>query len=145
MAELESASFEIWHAGHSLFVRYTCALDDGDIDTVVSCFTQNATLESPIIGSYTGLDEVRRFAQRMAALKTEKGIQLRHMVTNLIVRSDGETAHATCYLLPCMTRDGHSELLPPSQYDCTLLRSSGRWLFEHRVVRADHEYVIADI
>ena len=50
-----------------LFVRYTTALDRGDVDTVVDCFTANAALESPVIGVIAGADAIRAFAGRFAA------------------------------------------------------------------------------
>src|SRR5216110_3816145 len=52
---------------HDLFVRYTTALDRGDVETVVDCFTEDATLESPVIGVIAGRDAIRAFAERFAA------------------------------------------------------------------------------
>ena len=34
---------------HDLFTRYCCALDNGEIDSVVDCFTADAILKSPVI------------------------------------------------------------------------------------------------
>ena len=39
---------------NDLFVRYTTALDAGDVETVVGCFTADAVLESPAIGVIAG-------------------------------------------------------------------------------------------
>ena len=36
-------------ADFDLFTRYCCALDNGEIETVVDCFTVDATLKSPVI------------------------------------------------------------------------------------------------
>ena len=35
---------------NDLFVRYTTALDVGDVDTIVGCFTEDGALESPVVG-----------------------------------------------------------------------------------------------
>ena len=36
---------------HDLFVRYATALDNGEVETVVACFTADAVLESPATGA----------------------------------------------------------------------------------------------
>ena len=46
---------------HDLFTRYCCALDNGEIDSVVDCFTADAILKSPVI-DIGGHDEIRAFA-----------------------------------------------------------------------------------
>ncbi|MBO0690236.1 MAG: nuclear transport factor 2 family protein, partial [Candidatus Dormibacteraeota bacterium] len=33
-----------------LFSRYLWAIDTGDVETLVSCFTEDGTLESPALG-----------------------------------------------------------------------------------------------
>src|SRR5215470_13261154 len=123
---------------HDLFVRYTTALDAGDVDTIVSCFTEDGALESPVVGVYSGRDGIRAFAERFAHFH-EQGAQLRHFISNLAVQVEGDTAHATCYLLNVITRDGRTELMPPGRYDCRLAKVDGRWLFRHRLVVLDGE------
>jgi ketosteroid isomerase-like protein len=59
-------SFEDRFAIDDLFVRYATALDGGDVETVVGCFTADAVLESPVIGVITGHEAIRSFAQRFA-------------------------------------------------------------------------------
>ena len=66
-----------------LFVRYTTALDRGDVETVVDCFTADAELESPVIGVIAGRDAIRAFAERFAAQRAG-GTQFRHMITNIV-------------------------------------------------------------
>ncbi len=68
-----------------LLVRYASALDAGDVATVVDCFTGDATLESPVIGVIAGRGAIRAFAERFAAQR-QRGMQFRHMVTNICRR-----------------------------------------------------------
>jgi uncharacterized protein (TIGR02246 family) len=124
-----------------LFVRYTTALDNGEVETVVGCFTPDAVLESPAIGSIAGHDAIRAFAGRFAALRQE-GTQFRHMITNLAVASEGGRARAASYLLVLITRDGTSRPLPPGRYECELVKEGGTWRFQHRVVFHDHAYTL---
>jgi uncharacterized protein (TIGR02246 family) len=123
---------------NDLFVRYTTALDAGDVETIVACFTEDGALESPAVGVYTGRQGIRAFAERFARFH-ERGAQLRHFITNLAVQLDGDTARATCYLLNVITRDGKTEMMPPGRYDCRLAKVDGRWLFKHRLVVLDGE------
>ncbi len=129
---------------NDLFVRYTTALDAGDVETIVGCFTDDGALESPAVGTYSGRDGIRAFAERFARFR-ERGSQLRHFISNLAVRVEGDEAHATCYLLNVITREGRTELMPPGRYDCRLARVDGQWLFRHRLVVLDGEVKLEGI
>jgi ketosteroid isomerase-like protein len=107
-----------------LFTRYTCALDAGEVDTIVDCFMDDGVLLSPAVGSHQGRAAIRAFAERFARFRAN-GSLLRHVVSNLMMQVDGDRAHATCYLLVFLTRDGHSRLLAPGYYDCELRRTDG--------------------
>jgi uncharacterized protein (TIGR02246 family) len=121
-----------------LFVRYTTALDAGDVETIVGCFTEDGALESPAVGVYAGRQGIREFAERFARFH-ERGSQLRHFISNLAVQLEGDEARATCYLLTVITRNGKTELMPPGRYDCRLEKIDGQWLFRHRLVVLDGE------
>jgi ketosteroid isomerase-like protein len=129
---------------NDLFVRYTTALDAGDVATIVACFTEDGALESPAVGVYSGRQGIREFAQRFARFR-ERGSQLRHFISNLAVQVDGDEARATCYLLNVITRDGRTDLLAPGRYDCRLAKIGGEWLFRHRLVVLDHEVALDGI
>ncbi len=129
---------------NDLFVRYTTALDAGDIETVVDCFTDGAVLESPAIGVIAGREAIRAFAARFAALR-ESGTQFRHMISNFAAEVEDQRARATCYLLVLITRDGTSRQLPPGRYECDLVNDDGQWRFRRRVVFHDHAYTLDEI
>ncbi len=124
---MAAASIEDWFQVNTLFTRYATALDAGEVESVVRCFTEDGSLESPALGRFTGPEAIRDFAQRTADLKRDHGAQFRHVVSNLRVEVDagGERAHAKCYLLDFITRDGETELLSPGEYDCALRRIDG--------------------
>ena len=127
-----------------LFVRYTTALDRGDVETLVDCFTPDGSLDSPAVGQHSGHTAIRAFAERFARFH-ERGAQLRHVISNLAVAIDGDHARATCYLLNILTRNGKSELLAPGRYECELVKAQGRWRFQRRVVILDHEITLDGI
>jgi uncharacterized protein (TIGR02246 family) len=116
---------------HDLFTRYCCALDNGEVDTVVDCFTADAVLKSPVI-DIKGHDEIRAFAGRFAAQR-EAGTQFRHMVTNIAATIDGDRATATAYLLVLISQDGSHRTLPPGRYKCELVKGS-----QHLALRTPH-------
>jgi uncharacterized protein (TIGR02246 family) len=124
-----------------LFTRYTCALDAGNVDTVVDCFTEDGALVSPAVGAHRGRSAIRAFAERFARFQAS-GAQLRHVISNLMMQVDGDRAHATCYLTVFLTRDGKSRLLAPGQYECELRRNDNVWRFQNRVVKHDHDYTL---
>ena len=131
-------------AVNDLFVRYATALDSGDIEGIVSCFTEDGALESPLIGVRSGQAGIRAFAEQFAAFNA-KGSQLRHILTNLAIKVDGDTARATCYLVNIITQYGQSRMGPPGRYDCQLARADGEWLFKHRLVVLDAEFKLDGI
>jgi len=129
-----------------LFVRYATALDRGDVETVVDCFTADARLESPVIGVIAGSAAIRAFAGRFAALRAG-GTQFRHMVTNIAAEFDpgGGRARASAYLLVLITEGGKSRPLPPGRYECEALKAGGAWRFNRRTVFHDHDYTLEGI
>jgi uncharacterized protein (TIGR02246 family) len=126
-----------------LFTRYCCALDNGEVETVVDCFTADAALKSPVI-DLQGTDAIRAFAGRFAAQRAT-GIQFRHMVSNIAATVDGDRATATAYLLVLISRDGGHRTLPPGRYECDLVKDGGQWRFSRRTVFHDHDYVLEGI
>jgi uncharacterized protein (TIGR02246 family) len=143
---MAAGSIEDRLAINDLFVRYTNALDRGDVETVVDCFTGEATLESPVIGVIAGTQAIRAFAERFAAQRAG-GVQFRHMVTNIAAEIDpaGNTARASAYLLVLITQDGKSRTLPPGRYECELVKEGGAWRFSRRTVFHDHDYTLDGI
>lgn len=137
------ADFEDRAAIHDLFTRYCCALDNGEVETVVDCFTADAALKSPVV-DIKGRDEIRAFAGRFAAQRAA-GTQFRHMVGNIAVSIDGDRAAATAYLLVLISKDGSHHTLPPGRYDCELVKDAGGWRFSRRTVFHDHAYTLDGI
>jgi len=138
-----STDLEDRAAIHDLFTRYCCALDNGEVETVVDCFTADAVLKSPVI-DLQGAEAIRAFAGRFAAQRAG-GTQFRHMVTNIAVTIDGNRATATAYLLVLISKDGAHRTLPPGRYECDLVNQDGSWRFSRRTVFHDHDYVLEGI
>jgi ketosteroid isomerase-like protein len=139
---MRAASVDDWFAINNLFVRYATALDACDVDTVVACFEPDASLDSPVLGRFEGSEGIRAFAMRTVKLKEERGVQFRHVVSNLRVEVEGDRAQARCYLLDFLTQDGKTELLSPGEYTCALKRTNGSWRFVQRSVTMDRAFAL---
>jgi SnoaL-like domain len=124
-----------------LFVRYTTALDEGDVEGVVGCFTEDGSLDSPIIGRREGKASLRAFAVEIAD-RRRRGAQFRHVVSNFRIDISGDSGRARCYLLDFATVAGITTLLSPGEYDCELRRVGGEWLFASRLVMMDKPFSI---
>ena len=126
-----------------LFVRYATALDNGEVEAVLECFTADAILESPAIGAIGGTRAIRDFAEAFRA-RLAAGTQFRHMITNLTaeIEPEGDRARATAYLLVMISKDGAHRSLPPGRYECDLVKEGGSWRFARRVVLHDHDYTL---
>ncbi len=133
---MAAPSVEDWIKINDLFTRYAWALDHGDVEAIVGCFTADGVLDSPVMGSFSGHAAIRDFAERNARLR-QTGAQMRHAISNVQADVVGNRAEAKCYLLNYMTKDGHCELLSPGEYDCRLVKSGGDWRFEYRLVILD--------
>jgi len=138
---MAKASVEDWLEIGDLFVRYVCALDEGDVDTVVGCFAEDGSLASPVAGVHKGHAAIRAFAERFARYR-ESGAQLRHVISNMRIDVAGDRAHARCYLVVFLTRNGETRVIPPGHYDCELTKATGGWRFQHRVVAHDLAYTL---
>jgi len=125
-----------------LFVRYTTALDNGDVDGVVSCFTQDGWLDSPIVGCHQGREQLRAFAEKIAASIRLRGAQYRHVVSNFRIETTKNRARARCYLLDFVTIGEKCELLSPGEYDCELEKIGEEWFFVSRIVQLDRTFSI---
>ena len=109
---MSESTLEDRAAIHDLFTRYCCALDNGEIEAVVDCFTADAILKSPVI-DISGHDEIRAFASRFAAQRVA-GTPFRHMVSNIAVTISGNRAAASAYLLVLISKDGDHRSLRPA-------------------------------
>ena len=119
-----------------LFIRYATALDSGDVEGIVGCFTEDGALESPVLGVKAGMPAIREFAERFSAFQ-KRGNQLRHVMTNFAIEVDADTARARCYLVNILTAGSRTVYGPPGRYDCQLARVNGAWKFRHRLVVLD--------
>jgi len=127
-----------------LLTRYNLAIDLGDPDAWVACFTPDGVFEcvgvpegSPMGGRHVGRDGLHFYATRHYA--TTKG-HARHWNWNLDIDIDAEADTATmrCYLLALSVgRQRPSVINGTGIYEDTLRKVDGHWLFASRLITVD--------
>ncbi|MFS8115365.1 nuclear transport factor 2 family protein [Rhizobium jaguaris] len=132
----QALSVEDRLAINDLFIRYATSMDNGDVEGVVGCYTEDAVLLGSATGDHRGHQAIRAFATRYANFHAS-GAQLRHFITNIIVTPEEGGAKVTAYLLTGYTQDGQHERLRPGHYICHVVKTDGEWLFKSRFVAQD--------
>jgi ketosteroid isomerase-like protein len=120
-----------------LAVRYAMAVDDRDVDTVLSCFIPDGTFVRR--GTETSGSELRPFWERMMA---RYGLTV-HTVHGHLVTVDAGTATATGVQAGSAELHHAGTLVRASyRYRDRYARLDGRWLFARRELA--FAYVLAD-
>lgn len=117
-----------------LMARYNFAIDFGDIEAYLACFTEEGGF-SNIYGSSKGQIALRRYISERTAERQE--LPLRHMATNIIIEVKGDRASAKCYLLLLQVTSEGLKLLTTGAYKDELQKIGGAWRFSHRKVEFD--------
>lgn len=113
---------------------YTYFLDYGELDRVLDCFADDATMEvgmrgateegpAALEGRYEGKDAIRELYR--AVMPREDRFAVAHFILNPVVKVEGDRAKGTLYLLEPTGVEramwGHG------RYDMEYVRMDGKW------------------
>ena len=120
-----------------LVTRYNHAIDRGDVETWLDCFTSDGAFDG-VLGRRVGHEALRGFANELVSgPEGEVFRPMRHWTTNSVIdyeTRDGVTARMCAdHLLVRGSRDGVKLLLMAVSRD-RLRRVDGGWCFSERVV-----------
>jgi hypothetical protein len=126
-----------------LQARYMFALDWQDADAYAGTFTEDGILDwaggivrgrDAIRGEVRGMRE--RFAKHEAADAPLRPARLRHAITNVVIRVDGNRAMARAYWFELNDdgRDRRPYLAAYGHYEDELRKVDGQWLFSKRKI-----------
>jgi SnoaL-like domain len=113
----------------ALLLRYGTALDTFDSGLLESCFSADAVLEYDAAPPATRAE----FVQRAKGLRRFAVSQ--HVVTNIVVKIDGDRAWSICYAHAQNVRgehEGRETYLLAGTYTDTLTRTPAGWRITHR-------------
>jgi 3-phenylpropionate/cinnamic acid dioxygenase small subunit len=130
-----TGTFEDREQIRELYARYAFTIDYGPYEEWLKCFTLDGVFDSPRFGHHVGHDGLRRFTE---IYKESMGSgQVRHMMTNVIFRIDGDSATGGCYLTYYHCKNGRATLEAVGRYEDQLRKVGGEWLFQSRKVHID--------
>lgn len=117
--------------------RYSLAYDTGDLETLESVFTKDATFSMVIAGgdkmSFGPRDAIMKLMGDSLSSQTD---QRRHVNTNLIVEgTDGGVTRTKHYLTLMATENGQISLLSAGVYSSEIVEEDGTLRF--RVLHLD--------
>jgi ketosteroid isomerase-like protein len=122
---------------NDLLAEYAWALDTGDVDALVACFTPEAVVIEEVFEDadrWKGRDNIRRFAEHYRNVPNFPGRQ--HHLSQLIVKGDSKRCSARSF---AFVTECHGE--PPytlrftGYYEDKLVKVNNRWLFRERIIR----------
>ena len=112
-----------------LLVRYATGIDRRDWALFRTVFAEDCELDYGEIGSWTGVDEVTEFMEKVHAMA---GHTL-HRLTNQAIAVDGETAVARTYVdALIMAADNKSGVNGIGFYDDQIVRTADGWRIARR-------------
>jgi len=122
---------------NDLIAEYAWALDTGDVDSLVACFTPDAVVLEEVFEDpdrWEGRENIRRFAEHYRTVPNFPGRQ--HHVTQLVVKGNSKSCSARSF---AFVTECHGE--PPYRlrfagyYEDKLVKVRNRWLFRKRIIR----------
>ena len=117
----------------ALLVRYATAVDTRDWDLFRACFTGDAVTDYESVGAWTNLGELSAFMEDAHVGFGDSN----HMLTNVAVDVEGDTATARCYVHVVLTflDAGAGWVDVVGRYDDTLVRNPSGWRIATRTFR----------
>ena len=122
---------------NDLMASYAWALDTGDVDSFVACFTPDAVVIEEVFEEpdrWEGAAGIRKLAEHFRAVPGFPGRQ--HHLSQLVVKGNSHRATARAFALVTECRGEPPYLIRFAGYwDDKLVKFRGRWLFKERIIR----------
>jgi len=120
-----------------LLAEYAWALDTGDVDALVACFTPNAVVIEEVFEDpdrWEGRENIRRFAEHYRNVPNFPGRQ--HHVSQLVVKGNSRecSARSFAFVTECQGEPPYT-LRFAGYYDDKVAKVRRRWLFRQRIIR----------
>jgi ketosteroid isomerase-like protein len=122
---------------NDLMASYAWALDTGDVDSFVACFTPDAVVIEEVFEEpdrWEGAAGIRKLAEHFRAVPNFPGRQ--HHLSQSVVKGDSLGASARSFALVTECRGEPPYVIRFAGYwDDKLVKFRGRWLFQERIIR----------
>lgn len=133
-----TGQIEARSAVQELFATYCERMDLHDFEGFSQLFAEDGTFDATYMGCPTGRPAIRDFIAGIVPTKGE-GPQRKHIMTNIIVEADGDTAQARSTFI--LVREAQDQIIiaAAGRYEDELVRRDGRWLFKVRKLLIDFQ------
>jgi ketosteroid isomerase-like protein len=112
--------------------RFEVAFDHGDIEASVEMWTDDGVFEHPS-GTYTGKDAYREWANAFYQ-QAQQGGGSHHLLTNILVDVEGDTATMTSYLTLIVGVVSPTPVIISGEFTDSVVRVGGEWKFQRRTL-----------
>lgn len=137
MARSPSLTLRDRLAIHDLIARYAWALDTGDVEGFVDCFTPDAVVIEEVFEEpdrWAGHASLRRLAEHYRSVPDFPGRQ--HHVSQVLVEGAASEARARSFTFVTECRGEPPYILRfAGYYEDRAVKTSGRWRFAERIIR----------
>lgn len=121
----------------STLYRFARGFDEDDIDVLADCLTSDAQLVSSE-GATVGRDAIREAMRARQVTRLEQGQRPRHLITNIEVEQESDTAAATrCYFALLVVGAAGLTIASKGTYVDTFVNDAGAWRISRRQVHVD--------
>lgn len=122
---------------NDLLARYAWALDTGDVDTFVACFTPTAVVIEEVFEEpdrWEGAHGIRALAEHFRSVPNFPGRQ--HHVSQVLVEGDSARSSSRSFVFVTECRGEPPYVIRfAGYYEDQIVKSSGHWLFQQRIIR----------
>ena len=128
-----------------LLYRCCHAVDQGNIDTIMGCFHQNATLliNWEKNGKHSGHEKIHQWFLNYIQVMKSAMKYLRHKITCPLIEVTDDEATALSYLdVDAASRDTGQVIITVCRYEDKLTKLDGRWYLKEKSIFMDDSYTI---
>lgn len=122
---------------NDLLARYAWALDTGDVDAFVACFTPTAVVIEEVFEEpdrWEGTAGIRALAEHFRSVPNFPGRQ--HHVSQVLVEGHSSRCSSRSFVFVTECRGEPPYVVRfAGYYEDQIVKSSGRWLFQQRIIR----------
>ena len=113
-----------------LMARYAWAIDTGDVEAYVACFTADAVLSMRGVANQ-GHEAIRTYVTGVVSRAEFPGRQHHH--NEVLIEGDSENCSVKSYsTISQRFEDGESRIVFSGLYRDVVVKQEGRWLFAER-------------
>ena len=123
-----------------LAARYSLAVDSGDADAFIACFSEDGVFDIVGTATFEGHAALKGLAVSNGSAEGSP----RHVPSNLVIEGDGDRATLKAYVhvVKLVGDPPEFTVTTGGVYNDTLVKEDGRWKFSHRTFTSDKQLTL---